>query len=131
MPSTRYPRPTERDDFGRVMSFTDAVFAIAMTLLVVEIGVPETIDGAPDDPGALLAAFADKGPLIFAFFLGCYVIGFYWAAHHPLHVLAGSGRPRLRPPHRGLPGLRGPAALPHRGAGRVRGEPDLRSSPSR
>ena len=82
MPSTRYPRPSERDDFGRVMSFTDAVFAIAMTLLVVEIGVPETIDGAPDDPAALLGAFADKGPLIFAFFLGCYVIGFYWAAHH-------------------------------------------------
>src|SRR4029453_1488762 len=82
MPSPRYPRPSERDDFGRVVSFTDAVFAIAMPLLVVEIGVPETIDGAPDDPGALLAAFADKGPLIFAFFLGCYVIGFYWAAHH-------------------------------------------------
>lgn len=82
MPSTRYPRPSERDDFGRVMSFTDAVFAIAMTLLVVEIGVPETIEGATDDPGALLGAFADKGPLIFAFFLGCYVIGFYWAAHH-------------------------------------------------
>ena len=82
MPSTRYPCPSERDDFGRVMSFTDAVFAIAMTLLVVEIGVPETIDGAPDDPGAMLGAFSDKGPLIFAFFLGCYVIGFYWAAHH-------------------------------------------------
>jgi uncharacterized membrane protein len=64
------------------MSFTDAVFAIAMTLLVVEIGVPETIDGAPDDSGAMLGAFGDKGPLIFAFFLGCYVIGFYWAAHH-------------------------------------------------
>ena len=82
MPSTRYPRPSERDDFGRVMYFTDAVFAIAMTLLVVEIGVPETIEGAPADPAALLGAFADKGPLIFAFFLGCYVIGFYWAAHH-------------------------------------------------
>jgi uncharacterized membrane protein len=82
MPSTRYPRPSERDDFGRVMSFTDAVFAIAMTLLVVEIGVPETVEGARDDPAALLGAFADKGPLIFAFFLGCYVIGLYWAAHH-------------------------------------------------
>jgi uncharacterized membrane protein len=82
MPSTRYPRPSERDDFGRVMYFADAVFAIAMTLLVVEIGVPETVEGAPDDPAALLGAFADKGPLIFAFFLGCYVIGFYWAAHH-------------------------------------------------
>ena len=82
MPSTRYPRRGESDDFGRVVYFSDAVFAIAMTLLVVEIGVPETIEGASDDPGALLGAFADKGPLIFAFFLGCYVIGFYWAAHH-------------------------------------------------
>jgi uncharacterized membrane protein len=82
MPSTRYPRPSQRDDFGRVLSFTDGVFAIAMTLLVVEIGVPETVEGASDDPAALLGAFADKGPLIFAFFLGCYVIGFYWAAHH-------------------------------------------------
>jgi uncharacterized membrane protein len=82
MPSTRYQRPSERDDFGRVMSFTDAVFAIAMTLLVVEIGVPGTVEGARDDPAALLGAFADKGPLIFAFFPGCYVIGLYWAAHH-------------------------------------------------
>ena len=42
-----------------------------MTLLVVEIGVPETIAGDADDPAALLDAFADKGPLIFALFLGC------------------------------------------------------------
>jgi Endosomal/lysosomal potassium channel TMEM175 len=91
MASTRYQRPSERDDFGRVMSFTDAVFAIAMTLLVVEVGVPETIGGAPDDPGALLDAFADKGPLIFAFFLGCYIIGFYRAAHHRFMSWPGAG----------------------------------------
>ena len=82
MPSTRYPRRGDNDDFGRVVYFTDAVFAIAMTLLVVEIGVPETIAGDTEDPGALLDAFADKGPLVFAFFLGCYVIGSYWVAHH-------------------------------------------------
>jgi uncharacterized membrane protein len=82
MPSTRYPRRGENDDFGRVVYFTDAVFAIAMTLLVVEIGVPETIAGDADDPGALFDAFADKGPLVLAFFLGCYVIGSYWMAHH-------------------------------------------------
>ena len=71
MPSTRYPRSSEQDDVGPVVSFTDAVFAIALTLLVVEIGVPERIAGEADDPDALLDAFADKGPLVFAFFLGC------------------------------------------------------------
>ena len=80
--STRYPRHGENGGFDRVVYFTDAVFAIAMTLLVVEIGVPETIEGAAEDPAALLDALGDKGPLIFAFFLGCYVIGSYWAAHH-------------------------------------------------
>jgi TMEM175 potassium channel family protein len=80
--STRYPRHGENGGFDRVVYFTDAVFAIAMTLLVVEIGVPETIEGAAEDPAAMLDALGDKGPLIFAFFLGCYVIGSYWAAHH-------------------------------------------------
>jgi uncharacterized membrane protein len=80
--STRYHRHGEGGDFGRVVNFTDAVFAIALTLLVVEIGVPETVDGAADDPAALLDLFADKAPLIVAFFVGCYVIGGYWVAHH-------------------------------------------------
>ena len=86
MPSTRYPRRGDSDDFGRVVYLTDAVLAIAMTLVVVvvvvEIGVPETIAGDAEDPGALLEAFADKGPLLYAFFLGCYVIGSYRMAHH-------------------------------------------------
>ena len=73
--STRYPRHGENGGFDRVVYFTDAVFAIAMTLLVVEIGVPQSIEGAAEDPAAMLGALGDKGPLIFAFFLGCYVIG--------------------------------------------------------
>lgn len=83
MPSpTRYPRQGENLDFGRVVFFTDAVFAIAMTLLVVEIGVPEAAADATDDPGTLLDLLQDKVPLVIAFFVGCFVIGSYWVAHH-------------------------------------------------
>ena len=49
---------------------------------MVEVGVPATISGSEDDPGALLDAIGDRLPLIAAFFLGCGVIGSYWAAHH-------------------------------------------------
>jgi uncharacterized membrane protein len=81
--STRYQRRGENLEFSRVVFFTDAVFAIAMTLLVVEVGVPDPIRGAAaDDPGALLEVLGDKVPLIAAFFVGCFVIGSYWAAHH-------------------------------------------------
>lgn len=79
---TRYARQGENLDFGRVVFFTDAVFAIAMTLLVVEIGVPEVTGDATDDPGALLDLLQDKVPLVIAFFIGCFVIGGYWVAHH-------------------------------------------------
>ena len=83
-PATRYPRHGGAGDFERVVFFTDAVFAIAMTLLVVEIGVPERVAGDADDPAALLDALGDKAPLVLAFFIGCYVIGSYWVAHHRL-----------------------------------------------
>ena len=81
-PTIRYQREGPGLEFDRVTFFTDAVFAIAMTLLVVEVGVPEALDGTDTDPGALLAELRDKVPLIAAFFLGCFVIGSYWAAHH-------------------------------------------------
>jgi Endosomal/lysosomal potassium channel TMEM175 len=99
-----------------VALFTDAVFAIAMTLLVVEVGVPEPVAAAKEDPGALLDLLSDKVPLLIAFFIGCYVIG----QHHgggavpprqaAAPVQAGRGRavPRLTP-RAGARRARGPA----------------------
>jgi uncharacterized membrane protein len=78
----RYAREGAGLEFDRVSFFTDAVFAIALTLLVVEVGVPEMVDGASDDPAVLVEALQEKLPLLAAFFLGCLVIGFYWSAHH-------------------------------------------------
>jgi uncharacterized membrane protein len=88
--SIRYRREGQGIEFDRVTYFTDAVFAIALTLLVVEVGVPETIQGAGDDPAVLLNAFGDRAPLIAAFFLGCFVIGSYWAAHHRFMARLGA-----------------------------------------
>lgn len=67
--------------FDRVVFFTDAVFAIAMTLLIVTVEAP-SLDGASDDPGALLRPLADLWPQLFSFFLAFLLIARYWMAHH-------------------------------------------------
>ena len=72
----RYRRRSEELEFDRVAFFSDAVFAIAMTLLVVGIGIPRVPQGrsrpCPEH----------KDAEIFSFFLSFAVIGFYWLAHH-------------------------------------------------
>ena len=75
-PARRYRRQAEELEFDRVAFFSDAVFAIAMTLLVVGIGIPH---GKSVD---LDHALAEKRSEIFSFFLSFVVIGFYWLAHH-------------------------------------------------
>jgi uncharacterized membrane protein len=68
-------------EFDRVSFFTDAVFAIAMTLLVVELEPPR-LTADEEKPGALLAAVVASWPQIFGFFLGFALLGRYWMAHH-------------------------------------------------
>jgi uncharacterized membrane protein len=70
----RHERGT--DEFGRVVTFSDGVFAIAMTLLVVGIAEP-TVKAAD-----LNEALSDLIPDILAFFISFLVIGRYWMAHH-------------------------------------------------
>ena len=66
---------------SRFEGFSDAVFAIALTLLIVEIKVP----GAPDGPHGytdLARAMAEQWREHLALLL-CYgVIGAYWLQHH-------------------------------------------------
>jgi uncharacterized membrane protein len=72
----RYRRSSTSLEFDRVIFFSDAVFAIAMTLLVVGIGIPEVRDSQ------LEQALRDKRQEIFSFFVSFIVIGYYWLAHH-------------------------------------------------
>jgi uncharacterized membrane protein len=75
-PNPRFRRRSEELEFDRVAFFSDAVFAIAMTLLVVGIGIPHVREAKVGD------AISDKGSEIYGFFLSFIVIGFYWLAHH-------------------------------------------------
>lgn len=67
-------------EFDRFAFFADAVYAIAMTLIVVGIEVPHVADA--DDPGALWSAIVDQSGSVIMFFVAFFVIGQYWLAHH-------------------------------------------------
>jgi uncharacterized membrane protein len=68
------------EEFGRVLAFSDGVFAIAMTLLIVGIAVPALEDA--DSVGELAESLGDLVPEFVSFFVSFAVIGRYWAAHH-------------------------------------------------
>jgi uncharacterized membrane protein len=71
--------PDHRDraaiEFARVVAFSDGVFAIAITLLVLTLEIPAGLDD-------LGAALRDHGDDLFAYALSFAVIGKFWLAHH-------------------------------------------------
>jgi uncharacterized membrane protein len=80
-------------EFSRVLAFSDGVFAIAMTLLVVGIAVPALSDG--DSIDELADALNDLTPNIISFFISFGVIGRYWVAHHQFFGLLARADSRL------------------------------------
>jgi uncharacterized membrane protein len=67
----------ESIEFARIVAFTDGVFAIAITLLVLSIDVPSSVSGS-----ALHDFLVDTWPQLFAYFLSFAVIGRFWIGHH-------------------------------------------------
>jgi uncharacterized membrane protein len=72
-------------EFGRALTFSDGMFAIAMTLLVVGIAIPTISDG--DNVDELADAINDLSSSIISFFISFAVIGRYWIAHHQFFAL--------------------------------------------
>jgi uncharacterized membrane protein len=66
---------------NRFEGFSDAVFAIALTLLIVEIKVPGSPDG-PHGYSDLARAMAEQWREHLALVLCYVVIGAYWLQHH-------------------------------------------------
>jgi uncharacterized membrane protein len=66
----------------RIALFSDAVFAIAITLLVIEIKVPELEHDFTDKH--LLKELAHMIGRFIGFFISFFVIGRYWIGHHKM-----------------------------------------------
>jgi uncharacterized membrane protein len=76
------PAPTEHTGYGleRLVFFSDAVIAIAITLLSIDLKLPET--GQLLTNGDLQVALVSLAPRFTAFLISFLVIGVYWVSHH-------------------------------------------------
>jgi uncharacterized membrane protein len=72
------------NETGRIESFSDGVFAIAMTLLVIEIKVPGHEEVARS---GLLRSLIDNWPSFLAFLTSFVTVLVIWVHHHRIFAL--------------------------------------------
>ncbi|HEX8425846.1 TMEM175 family protein [Hymenobacter sp.] len=84
----------EREAFQleRVILFTDAVFAIAITLLAIELKVPELHHAT--EHAALSGLLQLTGQFI-GFLISFFIIAVYWVAHHRIFRFVVRTSPRM------------------------------------
>ncbi len=76
------PVAVEEKETGRIEAFSDGVFAIAITLLVLELKVPHL---SPKAPGReLAAALIAQWPSYLALVTSFFAILIMWANHHAM-----------------------------------------------
>ena len=67
-------------DIERVAFFSDGVFAIAITLLVLEIRLPEPKPGSHSSLSSAL--LVELWPDFYSFLISFWFVGTLWIAHH-------------------------------------------------
>ncbi|ELK06609.1 Transmembrane protein 175 [Pteropus alecto] len=73
----------------RVAAFSDGVYAIVATLLILDIcedNVPDAKDVDERFHGSLVAALRESGPRFLAYFGSFATVGLLWFAHHSLFL---------------------------------------------
>jgi len=96
LPDRLWKLPRNEDDeaadegMGRILALSDGVFAIAITLLILEIAVPSTIGDA-----GLGRALLGLWPRYIAYLLSFLVIARFWVNHHQAFRLIGRYDQRL------------------------------------
>jgi len=92
-PAAAAGESTPAHPLERLIFFSDAVFAIAITLLIIEVHAPHLPFRATDRDH--LIALANLIPSFVAFFISFFVIGAFWMGHHRAFSLARHWSPRL------------------------------------
>lgn len=77
------PQTADARETARIEAFSDGIFAIAATLLVLDLKVPHDAAGGP----GLLRALAAQWPSYVAFVTSFAFIGIMWINHHRLFTL--------------------------------------------
>jgi uncharacterized membrane protein len=67
-------------DRSRLEAFSDGVFAVAITLLALDL----TVAGSGHGHSPLIDQLYDKGPAFLAFLISFFMIGIIWVNHHVL-----------------------------------------------
>jgi uncharacterized membrane protein len=67
-------------ELERLIFFSDAVFAIAITILVLELRPPERV--GPDAARALAGGMVRMIPKFVSYIISFWLIGIYWFVHH-------------------------------------------------
>ena len=80
----------------RLTFFSDAVFAIAITLLIIEVHVPHV---SSIDDAAYWQALAELGPSLFGFAVSFLVVGALWMSHHRVFGLLHDYSPKVMWPN--------------------------------
>jgi uncharacterized membrane protein len=65
---------------NRIEALADAIFAVAMTLLILDIKLPD-VPEAKTDPKLLMGLLAIKSKFV-TYFVSFTVLGIYWFGHH-------------------------------------------------
>jgi uncharacterized membrane protein len=74
---TAKKRAENEIEFSRIVAFSDGVFAIAITLLVLNLTVPERLHGQE-----LWSLLWDERQDLFAYAISFAVVGRFWVVHH-------------------------------------------------
>jgi uncharacterized membrane protein len=78
---TREEQAKEREgneiEFSRIVAFSDGVFAIAITLLVLNLEIPKDLNGQ-----SVASALWEEHENLVAYAVSFAVIGRYWLIHH-------------------------------------------------